>query len=42
VRADRIEIRWPSGTVDVLTDVPANRLIRVREGSSPASGSKKE
>jgi len=41
-RADRIEIRWPSGTVDVLTDVPANRLIRVREGSSSASGSKKE
>ncbi len=34
-RADRVEIRWPSGTVDVLTDVPANRLIRIREGSSP-------
>ena len=34
-RADRVEIRWPSGTVDVLKNVPANRLISVREGSSP-------
>jgi hypothetical protein len=32
--ADRIEIRWPSGTIDVLTDVPANRVIQVSEGSS--------
>ncbi len=42
VRADRIEIRWPSGLVDVLTDVPVNQLIRIREGSSPASGFEKE
>jgi hypothetical protein len=41
-RADRVEIRWPSGTVDVLKDVPVNQLILVREGSSPASASKKE
>ena len=41
-RADRIEIRWPSGTIDVLKDVPANRVIPVLEGSSPASGPKKE
>jgi hypothetical protein len=41
-RADRVEIRWPSGTIDVLKDIPANRVITVREGSSPASGSEKE
>ncbi len=35
-RAERIEVRWPSGTIDVLTEVPANRVIGVREGSSPA------
>jgi len=42
VRADRIEIRWPSGLVDVLTDVPVNQLIHIREGSSPAPGFEKE
>jgi len=42
VRADRVEIRWPSGTVDVLKNVPANRLVPVREGSSPATDSAKE
>jgi hypothetical protein len=30
-RADKITIRWPSGTVQELTDVQADRLIRVRE-----------
>ena len=35
VRADRVEIHWPSGTVDVLKDVPANQVVSVREGSSP-------
>jgi enediyne biosynthesis protein E4 len=29
---DRLEIRWPSGQVDVLTDIPADRKIRVFEG----------
>jgi len=28
-----IEIRWPSGAVDTLRDLPVNRYIRVREGS---------
>lgn len=28
-----IEIRWPSGAVDTLKDLPVNRYIRVREGS---------
>jgi enediyne biosynthesis protein E4 len=31
-RAERIEIRWPSGLVEQLTDVPANQIITVREG----------
>jgi hypothetical protein len=32
VRAD-IEVRWPSGGSEQLKDVPADRLIHVREGS---------
>ncbi len=35
-RADRIEVRWPGGKVDVLTNVPAGLLL-VTEGQSPAS-----
>ena len=31
-QVDRLEIRWPSGQVDVLTDVPADQKIRVFEG----------
>lgn len=30
--ADRLEIRWPSGQVDVLENVAADRLIHVEEG----------
>ena len=33
-RADSIEIRWPSGQVDRLVDVAADRVVTVREGSS--------
>jgi hypothetical protein len=29
---DRITIKWPSGTVDELKDVPANKFYMVREG----------
>ena len=29
--ASRVEIRWPSGVVQALQDVPADRLIRVKE-----------
>jgi len=32
-QVDRLEIRWPSGQVDVLNDVPADQKIRVFEGS---------
>jgi len=31
-QVDRLEVRWPSGQVDVLTDVPADQKIRVFEG----------
>ena len=29
---DELEIRWPSGQVDVLSDIPADQKIRVIEG----------
>jgi enediyne biosynthesis protein E4 len=32
-RIDRIEIRWPSGTTQVLTGVEADRVVKVRESS---------
>ena len=32
-RVDLIEVRWPSGAVDRLSDVPADRVIQIREGS---------
>ena len=34
-RADRIEVRWPSGHVDTLTDVTADRVVEIVEGSPP-------
>lgn len=33
-RVDSIEIRWPSGVIDRLTDVPADRVLIVKEGAS--------
>lgn len=32
-RIDSLEITWPSGRVDRLTNVPADRIIAVREGT---------
>jgi hypothetical protein len=32
-RADRLEIQWPSGTIDVLPNVDANQILTVREGA---------
>jgi hypothetical protein len=32
-KADRIEIRWPSGQTETLKDVPADRFVTIREGS---------
>ncbi len=31
-----IEIRWPSGTVQRLTDVKADRVVKIKEPASPA------
>jgi len=31
-RADRLEIRWPSGTTEVIGDLPANHIVTIREG----------
>jgi hypothetical protein len=33
-RVDQIQIRWPSGTVQTLTDVGADQILRVTEPSS--------
>ena len=32
-RIDSLEITWPSGQVDRLTNVPADRIIAVKEGT---------
>lgn len=32
-KVDSIEIRWPSGTIDKLTNVPLNKYIKVVEGA---------
>jgi hypothetical protein len=32
-KVDVVEIRWPSGQVDRLKDVPANQIIEVKEGA---------
>ena len=32
-KADAIEIRWPSGQIDQLKDVPADQIITIKEGS---------
>ncbi|HEY6119364.1 MAG TPA: CRTAC1 family protein [Pyrinomonadaceae bacterium] len=37
-RMDYVEIRWPSGKVDKLTDPPIDRYLRVREGEGLISG----
>ncbi len=29
--ADRIEVRWPSGAVDVMSGVAADRVVTIRE-----------
>jgi enediyne biosynthesis protein E4 len=32
-RVKTLEIRWPSGQVDTLADLPANQIIQVKEGA---------
>jgi hypothetical protein len=34
-RIDRLEIRWPSGMSQAFTDLPADRLLLLREGQDP-------
>ena len=36
-QADAIEVRWPSGQVDHLTNVSANQIITVKEGQGLAA-----
>jgi hypothetical protein len=36
-RAERLEVRWPSGRRDTIRDVPANLIITVREGEGIVS-----
>jgi hypothetical protein len=33
IRAERLEVSWPSGRVDVVQDLPADYIVSVREGS---------
>ncbi len=35
-KADVIEVRWPSGGVDRLRDVPGRRVVTIKEGTAPA------
>jgi hypothetical protein len=46
-KVDALEIRWPSGQVDTLKDIPANQIIEVKEGagivkSEPLNSNQKE
>jgi hypothetical protein len=36
-KADTIEVRWPSGQVDVQRDVPGRRRVTIQEGGDPRS-----
>jgi len=31
-KVDMIEIRWPSGSVDTLKNIEANRIVTIKEG----------
>jgi hypothetical protein len=33
--ADEVEVRWPSGRVDVVSDVAARQFLELREGAHP-------
>ena len=32
-KADQVEVRWPSGEVDVLRDVAGRRVVTIEEGT---------
>jgi hypothetical protein len=33
IRADRLEVKWPSGRADVVQDLQADQIVTIREGS---------
>jgi hypothetical protein len=39
-KLDSLEIRWPSGKIDKLSNLPVNAYIKVIEGEGPAKGSR--
>jgi hypothetical protein len=39
-KADSIEVRWPSGLVETLKDVPGRRLVTIREGEGKVEPSR--
>lgn len=40
LKADRVEIYWPSGHVDTLQNVPADQVLKIREGLTPRAPAK--
>jgi hypothetical protein len=38
LRVDRIEVRWPSGLVEAWTDVQADRILALTEGTGTPAG----
>ena len=36
-RAERLEVTWPSGRVDVVQDLPADQIVSIREGIGVAA-----
>ena len=34
IQADSVIVRWPSGTIDILTNIPADQIITVEEGET--------
>jgi hypothetical protein len=39
-RADRVEVRWPTGVEESWTNVPANRIVTLEEGTGQSSRSR--
>jgi len=37
-QVDEIEVRWPSGTVQVLKNVPVDRVVKVKESATAPEG----
>jgi hypothetical protein len=36
-KADHVEVRWPSGSVQAWSDLPADRIYDLREGQNPVT-----